>query len=137
MESPPPASSLPLQDMLWTARQACSPPRAATFFSAICAAVSLAAGGVLVSVAARTREPHRQTRTVKGNEHLCNMLRNSSLAFLGGSKALIYFYHESVKKGTGGRASLITTLRPIPERCPARAKSDRKSTRLNSSHANI
>jgi hypothetical protein len=38
--------------MVWTARQACNPPRAATFLSAISAAESLAAAGATSAAAA-------------------------------------------------------------------------------------
>src|SRR5919109_4006624 len=100
MESPPPASNLPLQDMVWTACQACSPPRAAIFLSTIWAAVSLA-GGVLLSAATRASGKHRQSRTVNRNEVLCNMLETPRFQCLGG-EALPYFHHDSARLETGG-----------------------------------
>src|SRR2546430_3652822 len=48
----PPAPNLPCNDIDWTARHACKPPRAATFFSTIAAAESLASEGVLPSAVA-------------------------------------------------------------------------------------
>src|SRR5438309_10695252 len=51
----PPAPSFPCIDIVWTARHACKPPRAATFLSTIAAAESLACEGV--SPPAAPREP--------------------------------------------------------------------------------
>src|SRR5260370_36955525 len=48
----PPAPSLPCIDIVWTARHACKPPRAATFFSTIAAAESLTCAGVSPPAAA-------------------------------------------------------------------------------------
>src|SRR5882762_8177782 len=48
----PPAPSLPCIDIVWTARHACKPPRAATFFSTIAAAESLTCEGVSPPAAA-------------------------------------------------------------------------------------
>src|SRR5450631_793067 len=65
-ESPDPASILPVTDKVWSARQACRPPRASTFFSAICAALNLAGAGLL-SAASGARKKHRQDSKPKNN----------------------------------------------------------------------
>src|SRR5450631_3025594 len=65
-ESPDPASILPVTDKVWTARQACRPPRAATFFSTICAALKLAGAGLL-SAASGAREKHRHDSKPNSN----------------------------------------------------------------------
>src|SRR5882762_9334094 len=47
----PPAPSFPCIDIVWTPRHACKPPRAATFFSTIAAAESLASEAVSLPAA--------------------------------------------------------------------------------------
>src|SRR5439155_1412687 len=49
----PPAPSFPCIDIVWTARHACKPPRAATFLSTMAAAESLACEGVSPPAAPR------------------------------------------------------------------------------------
>src|SRR5579883_689856 len=66
-ESPVPASSLPDQDRVWTARQACNPPRAAMFFSTTCAAVSVAGAALAESQGKEARETTRENSKVFRN----------------------------------------------------------------------
>src|SRR6267378_5457192 len=62
----PPAPSLPCIDIVWTARHDCKPPRAATFFSTIAAAESLAGEGVSPPAAARETVNASDTQKISG-----------------------------------------------------------------------
>src|SRR5207253_4779647 len=68
-ESPAPASILPLSDSVWTARHACSPPRAETCFLTICAALRRAAVGFRWAASDGYEKP-RHKRTLSSRDFL-------------------------------------------------------------------
>src|SRR5882672_4988761 len=77
-ESPAPASSLPLTDIVCSARHACSPPRAVTCLSTTCSAVSLLLV-VLLSAAISGGQSSTQAKVVKSRPLLrCRIARSRS-----------------------------------------------------------
>ena len=61
----PPNPIFPSIVIVWTARQACNPPRAATFLSAISAADSFADAGELPAAAATEKTDATETRIAR------------------------------------------------------------------------
>src|SRR6516164_6304258 len=67
----PPAPIFPCSDMVWTARHACKPPRAATFLSTISAAESWARDEVVFAPAAREMQDAKEIETARNLRNMC------------------------------------------------------------------
>src|SRR5438552_8169984 len=143
----PPATSFPCIDIVWTARHACKPPRAATFLSTMAAADSLACEGVSPPAAPRETANASDIEMTSDFRNIATSFEDLRLRLelsIGSRDIFFLARHQAPSEPTPvtPEASSETLIdhQSVSSKSPnhhaytVSAFQDRKSTRLNSSH---